>query len=104
MVTAAPRIFSQVKVSPSVSQAIRPATGGIRYMKGALRATPRTLLTQVQSSQPTNEHTTSAQKIAAHTGGNSYISTVWGRGYALRDEDAATSQDTGRLEFRAAVA
>src|SRR5213075_639445 len=69
MVIAAPAIFSQVKVSPRVSQAITPATGGIRYMKGALRATPRTLFTQVQSSQPTNEQTTSAQNSAAQTAG-----------------------------------
>src|SRR5262252_9596110 len=64
---AAPVIFSQVKVSPSVSQAITPATCGMRYMKGALRAMPRTLFTQVHESQPTNEQTTSAQKSPAHT-------------------------------------
>ena len=69
MVTAAPAIFSQVKVSPSVSQAMTPAIGGIRYMNGALRATPRTLLTQVHISQPKNEDTTSAQNIAAQTAG-----------------------------------
>src|SRR6185503_17784583 len=71
MVTTAPPILSQVNCSPSVSHAITPATGGIRYMKGAERATPRTLLTQVHSIQPKNEHTTSAQKIAAHTAGPS---------------------------------
>ena len=58
MVTAAPRSFSQVNVSPRVSQAMTPATGGMRYMKGALRATPRTLFTQVHISQPKNDETT----------------------------------------------
>jgi len=67
MVIAAPAILSQVKVSPSVSQAITPATGGIRYMKGALRASPRTLLTQAHAIQPRKEHTTSAQNSAAQT-------------------------------------
>lgn len=69
MVTAAPAIFSHVNDSPRVSQAMTPATGGIRYMNGALRATPRALFTQVQSIQPTNEETTSAKKSAAQTAG-----------------------------------
>src|ERR1044071_4310910 len=69
MVMIAPDIFSQVNVSPRVSQAITPATGGIRYMNGALRARPRTLLTQGHASQPTNEHTTSAQNTAAQPAG-----------------------------------
>ena len=59
---APPTIFAQVKVSPSVSHAMTPATGGIRYMNGALRAMPRTLLTHVHTSQPQKEQTTSAQK------------------------------------------
>src|SRR4051812_48540219 len=71
MVTTAPTTFSQVKTSPSVNQAITPATGGMRYMKGALRAMPRTLFTQVHASQPTKEHTTSAQNSPAQTAGRS---------------------------------
>src|SRR4051812_3047709 len=69
IVTAAPAILSQVKDSPSVSQAITPAIGGMRYMKGALRATPRTVFTQVQASQPRNDDITSAQSRPAHTAG-----------------------------------
>src|ERR1041385_5048364 len=67
MVIAAPAVFSHVNVSPRVSHAITPATGGMRYMKGALRAMPRTLFTQVHASQPTNEHATSAQRSEEHT-------------------------------------
>src|ERR1700682_4270022 len=69
IVTSAPAILSQVNDSPSVSQAMIPAIGGIRYWKGAVRATPRTVLTQVHISQPQNDETTMPQKSPAHTAG-----------------------------------
>src|SRR3990172_4951808 len=66
MVTPAPAILSQVKDSPSVSHATTPEIGGIRYMSGALRATPRTALTQAHTSQPRNADTTAAPNMPSH--------------------------------------
>src|SRR5262245_10327016 len=71
MVMAAPVILSQVKVSPRVSQATRPAIGGVRYANGAERAIPRTLFTQVHISQP--------KKFAPITPHTMPIHTVAGR-------------------------
>src|ERR1700682_3023976 len=76
IVTSAPAILSQVNDSPSVSQAITPAIGGIRYWKGAVRATPRTVLTQVHISQPQNDETTMPQKSPAHTAGGRVLKGV----------------------------
>src|SRR5436190_16548285 len=67
MVTAAPAILSAENVSPSVNQATTPAIGGIRYCSGALRATPRTALTQVQTIHPRNEEMTAAQNMPSQT-------------------------------------
>ena len=44
--------------SPVANQATRPATGGIRYISGAVRATPRTALIQPQTIQPMKAETT----------------------------------------------
>src|SRR5690606_29426176 len=57
---AAPAIFVAVKGSPTAIQETSPATGGMPYIIGAVRATPRTALTQPQTSQPTNAETTTA--------------------------------------------
>ena len=34
------------------------------------------------------------KKIAAATGGQHYIETVWGRGYVLKDQEAPSSEAT----------
>src|SRR5258706_8324233 len=67
MVSTAPAILSEVNCSPSISQATTPEIGGIRYMSGALRATPRTELTQTHTSQPKNADTTAAQTMPSQT-------------------------------------
>src|SRR3990170_7218347 len=63
MVSAAPASFSAVNCSSSSSQATTPEIGGIRYMSGALRATPRTALTHTHTSQPKKADTTAAQNM-----------------------------------------
>ena len=50
-------ILSQVKDSPTNHQAKMPATGGMRYISGAVRATPRTALTHPHASHPMNAET-----------------------------------------------
>ena len=50
------------------AQASSPATGGIRYIKGAVRATPRTAFTQPQASQPRKAETTTAHTKASANG------------------------------------
>ena len=57
MVTSAPAILIRVKRSSIAYQAITAATGGIRYIRGAVRATPRTPLTHPQVSHPKNADT-----------------------------------------------
>src|SRR4051812_37286488 len=73
MVTAAPSNFSQVKLSPSVSQAENPAIGGMRQLNGADRATPRTAFTHPHAIQPRNDERTSAQNIPRHTSSVSFV-------------------------------
>ena len=60
-VNAAPASLMPVYCSPANSQATRPATGGIKYISGAVRATPRTALIQPQTSQPRKADTVTDQ-------------------------------------------
>ena len=41
------------------------------------------------------------KKLAAATGGENYIETVWGRGYVLRDLPAGQAQVEEQLKARA---
>jgi len=56
----APPSFTALKRSPVAHQATTPATTGIRYCKGAVRATPRCSLTQPQTNHPRNADTSDA--------------------------------------------
>ena len=49
----------------AVALATSPATGGIRYSSGAVRATPRTALIQPHTSQPRNADTSTAHNMPA---------------------------------------
>lgn len=41
------------------------------------------------------------KKLSTATGGDSYIETVWGRGYVLRDPDPANAADSHPLAIGA---
>src|SRR5690606_40408061 len=53
------------------AQATSPATGGIRYISGAVRATPRTAFTHPHASQPTKAEPITAHSRPAHSTGES---------------------------------
>src|SRR5690606_86968 len=73
---AAPVIFVAVNGSPIVAHATSPATGGIPYIIGAVRATPRTALTQPQTSQPTKADSTTVNSSAIQIHGSSAIQSM----------------------------